>query len=108
MDQAGNRPADDFTVLPGIGSAINRRLHDAGIGSFRALSKLDIDRLAELLAGIPSVSANRFSNADWIGRAALLARSTEIGGVLSEEGTESAPERGATDAGGEATPTYES
>ena len=32
MDQAGNRPADDFTVLPGIGSAINRRLHDAGIG----------------------------------------------------------------------------
>jgi len=56
MDQAGDRPADDFTVLPGIGSAINRRLHDAGVGSFGALSELDIDRLAELLAGIPSVS----------------------------------------------------
>lgn len=72
--------ADDFTVIPGVGSAINRRLHDAGVVRFHDLAALDNDGLARLLAGIPALSADKISNADWVGRAAMLARALEANG----------------------------
>lgn len=75
-----NEHRDDFTVIPGVGSAINRRLHAAGVDHFRDLAALGADRLTRLLDDIPGLSVEKISNADWIGRAAMLARAMETDG----------------------------
>ena len=58
--------------LIGIGPAIERRLHEAGVTTFAQLAALSLDGLATLVDGA-GVSSGRIVKQDWIGRAGELA-----------------------------------
>jgi len=63
---------DDFKLIKGIGPAIERRLHEAGVTAFAQLAALPLDGLVALVDGA-GVSSERIVREDWIGRAGELA-----------------------------------
>ncbi len=62
--------ADDFTRIKGIGPAIEKRLHNAGIRTFARLSALSP---AEVAALTPGLSAERITQQGWTRQARKLA-----------------------------------
>ncbi|MBI1880750.1 MAG: hypothetical protein HYR94_21445 [Chloroflexi bacterium] len=65
--------ADDFKQIKGIGPAVERRLHDAGIFTFAQLAALAPLDIATLVSHMADLSAERIVQQDWVGRARLLA-----------------------------------
>jgi hypothetical protein len=64
---------DDFQQIQGIGAAIDRRLHDAGILTYRDLAALTPEQIAASLAGVAGLSPARIASQDWAGQAGRLA-----------------------------------
>ncbi|SRR6266566_1522792 len=64
---------DDFTRISGIGKALDRRLHQAGVSSYADLAALDPERIASLLEDGVAVTPGRIGGEDWTGQAARLA-----------------------------------
>jgi Helix-hairpin-helix domain len=67
------QPGDDFRRIPGIGPALERRLHDAGILTYQDLADRTPEQIAAALANVTGVSAERIASQDWIGQARQLA-----------------------------------
>src|SRR3974377_2437560 len=70
---AGNsvsRRADDFSLIQGIGPAINARLHEAGIRTFAQLAACSPESIA---ATVTVRSAKGIVKEDWIGQARKLS-----------------------------------
>ena len=83
---------DDFKLIKGIGPAIERRLHEAGITTFVQLATLSPDDVATLVNGA-GVSSSRIVKENWIGRAEELATATE-GGEATGKGRRREEESG--------------
>ena len=66
-------PAGDLLKIAGVGPALARRLAEAGIISHHDLASLTPGRVADVLAGVVGVSAERIASQDWIGQARRLA-----------------------------------
>jgi hypothetical protein len=64
---------DDFQQIQGIGAAIDRRLHDAGILTYQDLAALTPEQIAASLAGVAGLSPARIASQDWTGQASRLA-----------------------------------
>jgi hypothetical protein len=64
---------DDFQQIQGIGAAIDRRLHDAGILTYQDLAALTPEQIAARLAGVAGLSPARIASQDWAGQAGRLA-----------------------------------
>lgn len=67
--------ADDFQKIAGIGQAIERRLHDAGILTYRDLAARSPEQIAASLADVAGLSSARIASQDWAGQAGRLAGS---------------------------------
>ena len=70
--------ADDFKQIQGIGPAIERRLHEAGIITFSQLSEMSPEELATLFAGLTGLSVERIQQKNWIGQARQMAADKEL------------------------------
>jgi hypothetical protein len=68
-DQTG----DDFQKIAGIGQAIERRLHDAGILTYQDLAARSPEQIAASLADVAGLSSARVASQDWAGQAGRLA-----------------------------------
>jgi hypothetical protein len=68
-DQTG----DDFRKIAGIGLAIERRLHDAGILTYQDLAARSPEQIAASLADVAGLSSARIASQDWTGQARRLA-----------------------------------
>jgi hypothetical protein len=66
------RVGDDFQQIQGIGAALDRRLHDAGILTYQDLAALTPEQIAASLAGVAGLSPARIASQDWAGQAARL------------------------------------
>ena len=64
---------DDFQQIHGIGAAIGRRLHDAGILTYGDLAALTPEQIAASLVGVAGLSSARVASQDWVGQAGQLA-----------------------------------
>jgi hypothetical protein len=64
---------DDFQRIQGIGAAIDRRLHDAGILTYQDLAALTPQQIVASLAGVAGLSPVRIASQDWPGQAGRLA-----------------------------------
>ena len=69
VGQAG----DDFQKIAGIGQAIERRLHDAGILTYQDLAARSPEQIAASLADVAGLSSARIASQDWAGQAGRLA-----------------------------------
>lgn len=69
---------DDFKLIPGIGPAIERRLHHAGVTTYAQLAALSPEDVVSLTDNVGGLSAQRIIKQDWIGRANELASTTAI------------------------------
>ena len=65
---------DDFQQIQGIGAAIDRRLHDAGILTYQDLAALTPEQIAASLAGVAGLSPARIASQDWAGQAGPARR----------------------------------
>lgn len=76
-DPAKSEPADqrgdDFRKIMGIGQALERRLHDAGILTYQDLAARSPERIAATLSDVAGVSSARIASQDWTGQARQLA-----------------------------------
>lgn len=63
----------DFKQIPGIGPAIERRLHEAGILTYRQLATTSPAELAEKLQNFAGISASRIEQQGWTAQARELA-----------------------------------
>lgn len=68
-----DQPGDDFRKIEGIGPAIERHLHDAGILTYRDLAARIPEQIAASLADVAGISQARISSQDWAGQARQLA-----------------------------------
>ena len=75
---------DEYKLINGIGPAVEKRLHDAGILSYAQLAALKPSTLNDILFGMVGFSAERVKEQDWIGQAVRLA---ENAGQTLEVGT---------------------
>ncbi len=66
------QPGDDFRRIAGIGPALERRLHDAGILTYQDLAGRTPEEIAAALADLTGVSPERIASQDWIGQARKL------------------------------------
>jgi len=69
------RAGDDFQQIQGIGAAIDRRLHGAGILTYTDLAALTPEQIADSLSGVAGLSPARIVSQDWVGQAGRLAGS---------------------------------
>lgn len=70
---------DDLKRIQGIGPVIERQLKDAGVFTFAQLAALKAGQIAQLLANLPLLSAERIDRQDWPAQARALAlESTQI------------------------------
>lgn len=69
---------DNFTHITGIGPAIERRLHEAGITTFADLAVQSATQLANVLQGMAGMSASRIEEQKWIERAGELASNANV------------------------------
>lgn len=66
--------ADDLTKINDIGPRFANALKQIGITRFAQLAELSPDALAERLAPLVTVRAQRIATNDWIGQASRLAK----------------------------------
>src|SRR5690349_2449013 len=64
---------DDFTRITGIGKALDRRLHQAGVNSYADLAALNPEEIASRLSDPVAIRPGRIGHEDWSGQAAKLA-----------------------------------
>jgi hypothetical protein len=69
--------------VDGIGPAVEKRLHSAGILTFAQLASLKPEKLAKLLNGMVGYSPKRIKDEDWSGQARILAE--KAGQTLVDE-----------------------
>jgi predicted flap endonuclease-1-like 5' DNA nuclease len=67
------QPGDDFQKIAGIGLAIERRLHEAGIFTYQDLAARSPEQIAASLADVARLSSARIASQDWAGQARRLA-----------------------------------
>jgi len=67
------QPGDDFRKIAGIGAALDRRLHDAGILTYHDLAARSPEQIAACLADVARLSSARIASQDWTGQARQLA-----------------------------------
>jgi hypothetical protein len=67
------QPGDDFRRIAGIGPALERRLHDAGILSYHDLAEQTPEEITAALTDVTGVSPQRIASQDWTGQARRLA-----------------------------------
>lgn len=67
------QPGDDFRKIAGIGAALDRRLHDAGILTYQDLATRSPEQIAACLADVARLSSARIASQDWTGQARQLA-----------------------------------
>jgi hypothetical protein len=65
--------ADDFTRIPGIGPVIQQQLYEAGILRYTQLAALTAEQIAQLVANLPLLSAERIARQNWPAQARALA-----------------------------------
>lgn len=70
---SADHPGDDFRKIAGIGAAIERRLHDAGILTYQDLAAGSPEQIAASLAEVTGLSSARIASQDWTGQARQLA-----------------------------------
>jgi extracellular elastinolytic metalloproteinase len=73
--------ADDLQLINGIGPAIERRLHGAGIHTYAQLAALTADDLAAQLS-LSGMAARNIVKHDWIGQARNLTAAAPVPAVL--------------------------
>ncbi len=64
---------DDFTLINGIGSGIERRLHSAGVFTFRQLGSMSPSAIIDAIGSLVGLTPDRILRQDWIGQAQSLA-----------------------------------
>ncbi len=69
---APEHPGDDLKRISGIGSAVARRLEDAGVRTYGDMAASTPEELAAVLANVAGCSARRIAAKDWIGQARRL------------------------------------
>ena len=74
---AASQVVDDFKLVDGIGPAVEKRLHAAGIQTYEQLARSEPERLAKLLEGMIGYSTKRIEDQDWSGQAQVLAEQAE-------------------------------
>jgi hypothetical protein len=77
---------DDFTRISGIGKALDRRLHQAGVNTYADLAGLNPEEIAALLAEPVAVRPGRIGDEDWTGQAARLAEEAATAGTGAAAG----------------------
>lgn len=65
--------ADDFKQISGIGPAIERRLHQAGVLTYAQLAATSPADLSEIVSDLAGMSAERIQQQEWIHQARSLA-----------------------------------
>lgn len=70
---SADRTGDDFRKIAGIGLAIERRLHEAGILTYQDLAARSPEQIAASLANVAGLSSARIASQDWVGQAGRLA-----------------------------------
>jgi hypothetical protein len=77
---------DDFTRISGIGTVLDRRLHQAGVNSYADLAALNPEGISSLLADTGAIRPGRIGGEDWTGQAARLAEEAAMaeGGAAEE------------------------
>jgi hypothetical protein len=65
-------PADDLTVINGIGPAIAQRLNAAGILTLAQLGSSQPDEIVQMISDFKGFSADRIAQQDWVGQARQL------------------------------------
>jgi hypothetical protein len=68
-----DQPGDDFRKIAGIGAALDRHLHDAGILTYHDLAARSPEQIAACLADVAYLSSARIASQDWPGQARQLA-----------------------------------
>jgi hypothetical protein len=69
---SADHTGDDFQKIAGIGQAIERRLHDAGILTYQDLAVRTPERIAASLTDVAGLSSARIASQDWAGQAGRL------------------------------------
>jgi hypothetical protein len=69
---------DDLTRISGIGPAIERRLHEAGIPTYAKLAALTPEEIAVLVSDLAGMSVERIAELDWPGQALELAAESAL------------------------------
>ena len=75
-DAATETTPDDLGLIVGIGPALEKVLHDAGILTFEALAALTLEQLQDILPNLHDAAAE---NKDFIGQAAAFAQAKADG-----------------------------
>ena len=70
---SGVEQRDDLRRIKGVGPAIERSLHEAGIHSYRQLATLDADGLGQVRVSLRDFR-RRIEREDWVGQARELHR----------------------------------
>lgn len=73
MTEEATSRGDDFKQIPGIGPAIERRLHEVGILTYHQLATTSPAELAEKLQNFAGISAARIEEQGWTAQARELA-----------------------------------
>jgi hypothetical protein len=69
---SADHTGDDFQKIAGIGQAIERRLHDAGILTYQDLAVRTPEQIAASLTDVAGLSSARIASQDWAGQAGRL------------------------------------
>lgn len=76
---------DDFKLINGIGPAIERCLHEAGVLTFAQLASMSPTEIVALLDNFTGLSSQRIAQQDWIGQARELAPEAEEAGDEADQ-----------------------
>jgi len=74
---AAGQVVDDFKIVEGIGPAVEKRLHAAGIQTYAQLARVKPEKLANILEGMIGYSPKRIVEQDWSDQARVLAEQAE-------------------------------
>lgn len=75
LENTNSMQTDDLKLISGIGPAIERRLHEAGIYTYDQIAALSPDKLAACIKGI---SVKKTTGKEWISQARKLAAKEKI------------------------------
>ena len=78
-EHLAEKAMDDFKQVDGIGPAVEKRLHAAGILTYAQLARLKPEKLARLLDGMIGYSPKRIAEQAWTSQARKLAEQAPPG-----------------------------
>jgi len=85
-EPAASQAVDDFKLVEGIGPAVEKSLHAAGILTYTQLASMKPEKLARLLDGMIGYSPKRIKEQDWSGQARTMAN--KVGQTFAGENYE--------------------